>query len=357
MPSQSKRSYGADVQARVKSLVKALLDAVDMGQPVTGLEWTWSDETSKTPKLMVETTLKDLVLLANPRLKANTDEFKRDKSQAGESLGYLRDFLEILDDQRLKKRGSDQWRFTLRLWGKDVDRNLNEFDKLWESKRSPHSKSKSATAPPQTSGLKPGAPYPRLRLPENFVDRPDAIAAVKNLLLAENSTVVVSAIAGLGGLGKSVLATALVLDPEVRSRFADGILWVTLGQNPDLQAMLGDWIGALDKSQESYSATTLESASRYLETLLIEKRVLLVVDDAWNASHVEHFRVGGAGCRILVTTREAQIGGAEYYPLAGGAGSRGEGVCQGGGVFAVGVGFGGEFGGGWGDLGGVAIGV
>jgi NB-ARC domain len=144
---------------------------------------------------------------------------------------------------------------------------------------------------------------------------PDAIAAVKNLLLAENSTVVVSAIAGLGGLGKSVLATALVLDLEVRQRFADGILWVTLGQNPDLQALLGDWIQALDKSRESYSATTLESASRYLETLLIEKRVLLVVDDAWNASHVDHFRVGGAGCRILVTTREAQIEGAEYYPL------------------------------------------
>jgi hypothetical protein len=43
--------------------------------------------------------------------------------------------------------------------------------------------------------------------------------------------------------------------------------------------------------------------------------VLLVVDDAWNAAHVEHFRVGGAGCRVLVTTREAQIEGAEYYPL------------------------------------------
>jgi ABC-type transporter Mla MlaB component len=174
----------------------------------------------------------------------------------------------------------------------------------------------TAIAKPNQSGLKPGAPDPRVRLPDNFVDRPDAINAVKSLLLTEEKTVVVSAIAGLGGLGKSVLAAALVLDEEVRSRFCDGILWVTLGQNPDLLGLVGDWIWALDKSRESYGATTLESASRYLHTLLLEKRVLLVVDDAWNAAHVDYFRVGGAGCRVLVTTRTTVIAGAERYDLA-----------------------------------------
>ncbi|NET32058.1 MAG: hypothetical protein F6K19_08650 [Cyanothece sp. SIO1E1] len=166
------------------------------------------------------------------------------------------------------------------------------------------------------SPLKPGAPFPRVRLPENFVARPDALNAVKAKLLAEDErTLVVSAISGLGGLGKSVLAMALVLDPEVQARFADGILWVTLGQNPDLQTMLGDWIRELDKSREAFSANTLEAASRYLHNLLAERRMLLVVDDVWNAAHAEWFRVGGVGCRVLVTTREAQIEGAEYYPL------------------------------------------
>ncbi len=167
------------------------------------------------------------------------------------------------------------------------------------------------------SGLKPGVPMPRVRLPENFVDRPDALQAVKEKLLLESGqTLVVSAIAGLGGLGKSVLATAIVLDEEVRSRFEDGILWVTLGQNPDLQSCLGDWIRELDKSRDSFSATTLESASGYLHSLLAERRMLLVVDDVWNAAHADWFRVGGVGCRVLVTTREAQISGAEVYPLA-----------------------------------------
>ena len=44
--------------------------------------------------------------------------------------------------------------------------------------------------------------------------------------------------------------------------------------------------------------------------------MLLVVDDVWNAAHADWFRVGGVGCRVLVTTREARIEGAEVYPLA-----------------------------------------
>jgi hypothetical protein len=174
----------------------------------------------------------------------------------------------------------------------------------------------SASPASQSISSKYGMPFPKVRLPENFVERPDALKAVKAKLLAEDDRMlVVSAISGLGGLGKSVLATALVLDAEVQARFADGILWVTLGQNPNLQTMLGEWIRELDKSREAFSANTLESASRYLHSLLVERRVLLVVDDVWNAAHAEWFRVGGAGCRVLVTTREAQIEGAEYYPL------------------------------------------
>jgi hypothetical protein len=176
--------------------------------------------------------------------------------------------------------------------------------------------SKSSLQPSQKSPLKAGAPFPRVRLPENFVERPDALNALKAKLLAvDERTLVVSAIAGLGGLGKSVLAAALVQDLEVQARFADGILWVTLGQSPDLQTLLGDWIRELDKSREAFSANTLESASRYLHNLLAERQMLLVVDDVWNAAHAEWFRVGGEGCRVLVTTREAQIDGADYYPL------------------------------------------
>ncbi|KAM3099242.1 NB-ARC domain-containing protein [Phormidesmis sp. 146-35] len=312
MPSSQKKSYGSIVQTRACRVLKGILEATKAGESSDPkkLQFRWQEEAG-SQKVTIETTLQTLMHATNQdgQTKVTTPHVR-------EALEAMRDFLEIMQDHRVKTKGEAQWNFTLSLWSQDIQRNLNEFDELWESKRS--LKSKLQAVPEQTlkSGLKAGAPFPGVRLPENFVPRPEAFDPVKQrLLAADDRALVVSAIAGLGGLGKSVLAAALVLDAEVQMRFADGVLWVTLGQNPDLQNLLGDWICTLDKSRESYSATTLESASSYLQTLLIDKRMLLVVDDAWNGAHVEHFRVGGAACRVLVTTREAQIEEAEVHSL------------------------------------------
>ncbi|NJM99696.1 MAG: hypothetical protein HC800_23415 [Phormidesmis sp. RL_2_1] len=98
-----------------------------------------------------------------------------------------------------------------------------------------------------------GVPLPNVKLPTNFVPRPAVLEKVKQTLLGdEHSTLVVSAISGLGGLGKSVMAAAVVLDEAIQASFADGILWVTLGQKPDLQIELGRWIRQLDTSRDSY---------------------------------------------------------------------------------------------------------
>ncbi|MEA5419162.1 NB-ARC domain-containing protein [Spirulina sp. CCNP1310] len=42
---------------------------------------------------------------------------------------------------------------------------------------------------------------------------------------------------GMGGLGKTVLAAALARDNEVRRQFPDGIIWLTVGTNPDCLAL------------------------------------------------------------------------------------------------------------------------
>jgi hypothetical protein len=39
--------------------------------------------------------------------------------------------------------------------------------------------------------------------------------------------------AGPGGIGKTVLAAALTLDPAVRAAFPDGSFWLTVGQQPN----------------------------------------------------------------------------------------------------------------------------
>ena len=161
----------------------------------------------------------------------------------------------------------------------------------------------------------PLVPWQMPAIPTTFVPRPEHSDELKHRLLSENEsgTLVVSAIYGLGGIGKSVLATVLAHDLEVRQRFSDGVLWVTLGQNPDLQKCLGDWIQAL--RDFDYKPTTLGAASAHLRTLLFEKQMLLVVDDVWQSAHLDPFRVGGEACRVLVTTREAVITASDRHDL------------------------------------------
>ncbi|MFK8184213.1 MAG: NB-ARC domain-containing protein [Phormidesmis sp.] len=173
------------------------------------------------------------------------------------------------------------------------------------------------TQPPQKSLVEQyRVPLQMPPLPDHFVERPDTQDAVKEQLLCENDkggTLVVSAIHGLGGIGKSVLAAKLAHEQDVQRFFADGILWETLGQNPDILPKLNGWIKEL--GDHDYKPTAVSSASSHLRTLLYDKCILLVVDDVWNPAHLEPFRVGGAKSRVLVTTREARIAGAQIHAL------------------------------------------
>ncbi|GGA10474.1 NB-ARC domain-containing protein [Okeania sp. KiyG1] len=156
-------------------------------------------------------------------------------------------------------------------------------------------------------------------LPRYYVDRPEYTDNLKANLLTNSSdtrAIVVTAIHGLGAVGKSTLATALAYDEEVQSRFADGILWVTLGQEPNILPMLSGWVQAL--GDYNFKPTSLEATANHLRTLLYDKSVLLVVDDAWSPDHARIFNLGGPRCQVLVTTREkaiADILEAETYSL------------------------------------------
>ncbi|MEO1670958.1 MAG: NB-ARC domain-containing protein [Cyanobacteria bacterium J06631_2] len=160
-------------------------------------------------------------------------------------------------------------------------------------------------------------PFQVPSLPPYYVDRPNTRSRIKKALIIEEEnrpgTLVVSAIYGLGGIGKSVLASALAFDEEVQNKFSDGVLWATLGQQPGILAHLHNWIQEL--GDYDYKPTTIEATSTHLRSLLRNKSMLLVVDDAWTAEAVEPFRVGGNRCRILVTTREVQVAGASKVDL------------------------------------------
>jgi hypothetical protein len=319
-------TYGPRVKARTKRVLELLLryanQELDLDVPLD-VPCRWQDDTPDAPTLVVQTSLRAIQEIGQHL----HPDAPLTKGQIRESLRRLEDFLGWLEDYRVHQRGTEAWHFALHLPAKETKAVLAAADQQWEALRSPKSDPEASAQgdkndtesenPPHPSGLITGVPFQAPPLPLYFVERPEPCQAVKAYLLEHTpqrtGTLVVSAIQGLGGIGKSVLAAALAHDIEVQTRFCDGILWTTLGQQPDILSSLSGWIQ--DLGDHSYKPTTPASASAHLRTLLHDKRMLLVVDDVWDPSHADPFRVGGSDCCVLVTTREARLQGCLRYDL------------------------------------------
>ena len=85
---------------------------------------------------------------------------------------------------------------------------------------------------------------------------------------------------GQGGIGKTVLAAAVARRNDVRHRFSDGVLWIVLGERPDLLAVQIDLLSRLGRTGPPPRTTT--NARAELARVLADRRVLLVVDDVWS---------------------------------------------------------------------------
>jgi hypothetical protein len=110
---------------------------------------------------------------------------------------------------------------------------------------------------------------------------------------------------GQGGIGKTVLACALARDREVRRRFPDGVLWVTIGERGDVVAAQMDLLARLGVAHPEVRAATRGLA--LLRAALAERRCLLVVDDVWSAAVAGAFRATGPRGRVLYTTRDPAV--------------------------------------------------
>jgi WD40 repeat protein len=153
----------------------------------------------------------------------------------------------------------------------------------------------------------PRVPFMAPSLTGTFVQRPAQYSRLKAHLLGGSAqpAAISIVLAGAPGFGKTTLATALCHDPEIMEMYDDGILWITLGQDPDLVASINSLYGAL--AGENVASADHEYVAGELAQKLQNRNCLIVVDDVWQSSHLQPFLRGAEGCARVFTTRNASI--------------------------------------------------
>ncbi|MFI7697905.1 ATP-binding protein [Nonomuraea sp. NPDC049480] len=125
------------------------------------------------------------------------------------------------------------------------------------------------------------------------------------------ATVVITAIDGMAGVGKTALAVHAA--HQLASRFPDGALFVDLhGYTQGMAAVdpadtLARMLGVLGVPGESIPQHVDDRAALY-RSVLADRRMLIVLDNAADEAQVRPLLPGTAGCLVLVTSRRRLLG-------------------------------------------------
>jgi transcriptional regulator with XRE-family HTH domain len=148
----------------------------------------------------------------------------------------------------------------------------------------------------------------------DFTGRQPQVAELAGILgggQAGRVGVPVALIAGLPGVGKTALA--LHVAHTLRPQFPDGQLWVPLagaiGHPREPGDVLGELCRAMGVPGTAIPSSTAERAALY-RSLLAERRVLVLADDAATAAQVAPLLQGTSQRAVLAIFRQLQL---DYY--------------------------------------------
>ncbi|MGQ4431367.1 tetratricopeptide repeat protein [Streptomyces sp. SAS_260] len=176
---------------------------------------------------------------------------------------------------------------------------------------------KAAPRPPYSTGNGTGrARVVPAQLPLDavgFTGREDELARLEKVLGASGprpSAVVVSAVSGTAGVGKTALAVHWA--HRARDRFPDGQLYVNLrGYDLDRPMTAPDalvrFLTALGVPGQDIPLEPDDRAARY-RTEVAGRRMLIVLDNAATVEQVRPLLPGTGSCAVLVTSRDSLAG-------------------------------------------------
>ena len=166
---------------------------------------------------------------------------------------------------------------------------------------------KSGAVLPDRSRLPPPRQLPPS--PSGFVGREGELAQLDALLSPPGRRrprpVVIAAIHGMAGVGKTALA--IHWGHRIARRFPDGQLYTDLrGRSPRAAMTMGEALGrslrALGIPDQQIPLDEEEQAALY-RSLLAGRRVLVVLDNAATPEQVRLLLPGSASCMVVVTSR------------------------------------------------------
>lgn len=149
--------------------------------------------------------------------------------------------------------------------------------------------------------------------PAHFTGREDDLAKFTQLITS-GKNVAITALQGMGGIGKTALAQKLAEqlclgDHGGRPYFPGGVLWWSLGPNPDVITALDVWARYADPRADLSALPTAEARAEVVRTMLAQLgKLCAIIDDVWDAESFNILKSAvPPGCPLLMTTRDGDL--------------------------------------------------
>lgn len=112
---------------------------------------------------------------------------------------------------------------------------------------------------------------------------------------------------GMGGVGKTALTMALAHDYFIRRTFSDGVFLLNMGDLDEAGGIAYKWAQFSDFLDKPRQFSRLDDARAFFQRETADKELLLILDDVWDSEYIEGFTRLGKNCRLLITTRKADV--------------------------------------------------